>query len=121
MDCLRAQVTRQLTVKDGNRQVRWLNEVRDRTLLSTWPARSVAAEAGARLRACACATRAQLEYIEGELWGNVWQTECVARVNVTTGRVTAWVLLHGLLGGLVRRNPDHAYDMDVLNGAWGAF
>jgi hypothetical protein len=33
------------------------------------------------------ASPAQLEMINGELWGNVWQTECIARVNVTTGVV----------------------------------
>jgi hypothetical protein len=30
----------------------------------------------------------QLELIDGELWANVWQTECIARINITTGQVS---------------------------------
>jgi glutamine cyclotransferase len=29
----------------------------------------------------------QLEYINGEVWANVWQTECIARIDPSTGKV----------------------------------
>ncbi|KAL6757368.1 glutamine cyclotransferase-domain-containing protein [Haematococcus lacustris] len=57
----------------------------------------------------------EIEVIEGELWGNIWQTECLARINMTTGMVTHWVMMHGLMQGLRSRFPTNA-GMDVLNG-----
>lgn len=29
----------------------------------------------------------ELEYVKGEVWANVWQTECIARINHQTGAV----------------------------------
>ncbi len=29
----------------------------------------------------------ELEFIKGEVWANVWQTECIARINHKTGVV----------------------------------
>lgn len=29
----------------------------------------------------------QLEWVEGEIWANVWLTECIARIDPATGRV----------------------------------
>lgn len=29
----------------------------------------------------------ELEFVKGELWANVWQTECIARINHKTGAV----------------------------------
>lgn len=54
--------------------------------------------------------------IGGELWGNVWQTECIARVDLTTGRVKAWIMLTGLTQSLHLKHTRHAGQMDVLNG-----
>eukprot|EP00775_Hariotina_reticulata_P004553 gene4553-4805_t len=60
----------------------------------------------------------ELEYIGGEIWANIWQTECVARICPDTGRVKAWLLLHDLRAKLQQRNLA-ATPMDVLNGiAW---
>ena len=39
----------------------------------------------------------ELEYIEGEMWANVWQTPLIARINPQTGQVNSWVDLTGLL------------------------
>jgi glutamine cyclotransferase len=39
----------------------------------------------------------ELEFIRGEVWANVWQTDRLARINPTTGDVVAWVDLTGLL------------------------
>ena len=30
----------------------------------------------------------QLEYINNEIWANVWMTECIAKINPRTGAVT---------------------------------
>jgi len=56
----------------------------------------------------------ELEVIEGELWANVWMTECIARIDLQTGSVTHWMLLHGLKQGLRRSHP--GVGTDVLNG-----
>ncbi len=53
----------------------------------------------------------ELEYIQGEVYANVWQTDRVARIDPATGRVTAWIDLSGLLSPEERRQP-----VDVLNG-----
>src|SRR5215217_2144452 len=39
----------------------------------------------------------ELEYVKGEIFANVWQTERVAIISPQSGRVTAWVDLRGLL------------------------
>lgn len=38
----------------------------------------------------------ELEWIDGEIWANVWQTDRIARINPTTGAVTGWIDLAGL-------------------------
>jgi glutaminyl-peptide cyclotransferase len=52
----------------------------------------------------------ELEFIKGEIYANVWQTERIARIAPATGRVTAWIDLRGLL------NSREAAGVDVLNG-----
>jgi glutamine cyclotransferase len=67
-------------------------------------------------RSCSCnIPQCQLEVIDGELWGNIWQTECIARINLMSGHVTHWLLMHGLKESLRKRNQAHP--LDVLNGA----
>ncbi len=57
----------------------------------------------------------ELEYIDGEVFANVWQTDRIARIDPETGRVTAWIDLSGLLP------PADRTGADVLNGiAWDA-
>ncbi|NLE43718.1 MAG: glutaminyl-peptide cyclotransferase [Chloroflexi bacterium] len=53
----------------------------------------------------------ELEYVHGEIWANVWQTERIARIDPTTGRVKAWIDL----SGLTQRMSGGA-QVDVLNG-----
>ncbi len=53
----------------------------------------------------------ELEYIKGEIYANVWQTDRVARIDPQAGRVTAWINLAGLLSSEDRSRP-----VDVLNG-----
>ncbi len=52
----------------------------------------------------------ELEYISGEIWANVWQTDRIARISPFTGNVGSWVDLKGLL------TPAEKASADVLNG-----
>ena len=53
----------------------------------------------------------ELEWVEGEIWANVWQTDRIARISPSTGVVNAWVDLT-TLWPQARRTPQ----ADVLNG-----
>ena len=53
----------------------------------------------------------ELEYVLGEVYANVWQTDWVARIAPETGRVIGWIDLGGLLSAEDRSEP-----VDVLNG-----
>lgn len=53
----------------------------------------------------------ELEWINGEIWANRWQTDQILRINPTTGVINSIVDLSGLLPRDQRR-----YDTDVLNG-----
>lgn len=53
----------------------------------------------------------ELEWVDGEILANVWQTDRIARIDPRTGRVTAWIDLTGLLPDNLRLNADA-----VLNG-----
>ncbi|MFN4908507.1 MAG: glutaminyl-peptide cyclotransferase [Bacteroidota bacterium] len=58
----------------------------------------------------------ELEWIKGEIWANVWQTEKILRIDPSTGRVTGVVDMSGLLPASKRTATT-----DVLNGiAWDA-
>lgn len=57
----------------------------------------------------------ELEFVKGEIWANVWQSERIARISPRTGQVLSWVGLQGLRDQVLRENPY----ADVLNGiAW---
>jgi glutamine cyclotransferase len=53
----------------------------------------------------------ELEYIQGEIYANVWQSTCVARIDSQTGQLRGWIQLGGLLGA-----EDYSQPVDVLNG-----
>ena len=53
----------------------------------------------------------ELEYVRGEVYANVWQTDRLARIDPDTGRVVGWIDLTGLLPLQDRQPP-----VDVLNG-----
>ncbi len=53
----------------------------------------------------------ELEYIHGEVYANVWQTDRIARIDPQTGQVTGWIDLTGLLSEKDRVEP-----VGVLNG-----
>ena len=39
----------------------------------------------------------ELEYVKGEIFANVWQTDRIVRISPKDGRVTGWIDLSGLL------------------------
>jgi glutamine cyclotransferase len=53
----------------------------------------------------------ELEYIKGEIYANVWQTDRIARIAPASGEVREWIDLHGLL-----EIKDNSQPVDVLNG-----
>lgn len=53
----------------------------------------------------------ELEYINGEIWANIWMTNRIARIDPKSGRVTGYIDLSGLLDD-TRTDAD----LDVLNG-----
>ncbi len=53
----------------------------------------------------------ELEYIDGEIYANVFQTNRIAKIDPKTGKVVAWIDLTGILSIEDRRTP-----VDVLNG-----
>ena len=54
----------------------------------------------------------ELEWIEGEIWANVWQTDRIARISPNTGEVNAWIDLASLWPQSQRPSPAE----QVLNG-----
>jgi glutamine cyclotransferase len=54
----------------------------------------------------------ELEWVDGEIYANIWQTDRIARIDPKTGKVVGWIDLSGLLAP-ADRVPGHT---DVLNG-----
>jgi glutaminyl-peptide cyclotransferase len=53
----------------------------------------------------------ELEFVNGEIYANIWQTNRIARIDPASGKVVGWIDLTGLL------NPsEETPDTDVLNG-----
>jgi len=56
----------------------------------------------------------ELEFVQGEIYANVWHTDRIARISPSSGRVLGWIDLSGLLPENQRSDPEA-----VLNGiAW---
>jgi glutamine cyclotransferase len=53
----------------------------------------------------------ELEYINGEIWANIWMTDLIARIDPASGKVLAYIDFKGLLP-----KSDRNDDTDVLNG-----
>jgi glutamine cyclotransferase len=53
----------------------------------------------------------ELEYVEGEIYANVWKTDWIARIDPRSGQVIGWIALDGLLSLEAYAEP-----VDVLNG-----
>jgi glutaminyl-peptide cyclotransferase len=52
----------------------------------------------------------ELEFVRGEVYANIWQTDRIARISPKDGTVTGWIDLQGLLP------PGERAGVDVLNG-----
>lgn len=53
----------------------------------------------------------EMEYVDGAIYANIWQEERIARIDPTTGVVTAWIDMSNLLTATERSRG-----VDVLNG-----
>lgn len=53
----------------------------------------------------------ELEWVKGEIYANVWETDHIARIDPTTGNVVGWIDLSSLPSNVASWDPD-----DVLNG-----
>jgi len=54
----------------------------------------------------------ELEFVDGEIYANIWKTDRVARIDAHSGQVVGWIDLTGLLSP-----GEHPSDPDaVLNG-----
>jgi len=78
MDAESFQERRRVSVRDGGRPIRNLNE---------------------------------LEYVNGEIYANVWHTDRIARIAPDSGRVVSWIDLTGLLPRVYQLEAEA-----VLNG-----
>lgn len=53
----------------------------------------------------------ELEFVEGEIYANIWHSDRIARISLQTGRVVGWIDLTGILGPFYQREGEA-----VLNG-----
>ena len=53
----------------------------------------------------------ELEWVKGEIYANVWQTDRIARISPADGKVLGWIDLTGIISKAERPGPDA-----VLNG-----
>jgi len=53
----------------------------------------------------------ELEWVKGEIWANVWQSDSIARIDPNTGVVLGWIDLTNILPKMDRTGNE-----DVLNG-----
>ena len=90
-----------LIMSDGSPSLRFLDP---KTLMET--RRLLVSDAGIVIR-----DLNELEWVNGEIYANVWQTNFVARISPANGRVLGWIDLTGLLSP-----DDQRGGADVLNG-----
>jgi glutaminyl-peptide cyclotransferase len=92
---------KRLIMSDGTAVLRFLDPS---TLQQTGEV--VVTDRGAQVRALN-----ELEFIGGEVFANIYQSDLIARIDPASGRVIAWIDLTGILP-LSDQNPP----VDVLNG-----
>jgi glutamine cyclotransferase len=93
--------TVELVMSDGSASLRFIDP---KTL--TEKRRLLVTDAGTIIR-----DLNELEWVSGEIYANVWQTNFIARISPSSGHVTGWIDLTGLL-----TNEDQRGGADVLNG-----
>ena len=93
--------TTDLIMSDGSASLRFLDP---KTMMEK--RRLLATDAGIIIR-----DLNELEWVNGEIYANVWQTNFVARISPASGKVLGWIDLTGLLSP-----EDQRGGVDVLNG-----
>ena len=59
----------------------------------------------------------ELEYIDGQIFANIWKTDRIAKIDPQTGQVTGWIVFTGLLSPEELVTPaDMQNGIAVLNG-----
>jgi glutamine cyclotransferase len=53
----------------------------------------------------------ELEYIDGQIFANVWPTERIVKIDPQTGKVIGWIDIEGILDP-----KEHSEPVDVFNG-----
>lgn len=53
----------------------------------------------------------ELEYVDGQLYANIWQTDRIARISPSTGAILGWIDMSGIFSPMYRNGTE-----DVLNG-----
>jgi glutaminyl-peptide cyclotransferase len=53
----------------------------------------------------------ELEYVNGEIFANVWKTNLITRISPKTGKITGWIDLTG-----INPDPEKLKYPYVLNG-----
>jgi glutaminyl-peptide cyclotransferase len=53
----------------------------------------------------------ELEYINGEIWANIWQSDLIARIDPVSGKVLGYINMAGILP-----ESERGPETDVLNG-----
>jgi len=91
----------ELIMSDGGASLRFFDP---KTLMET--RRLLVTDAGIVIR-----DLNELEWVNGEIYANVWQTNFIARISPASGRVLGWIDLTGLLSPEEQRGG-----ADVLNG-----
>lgn len=91
-----------LIMSDGTNRIRFL----DPATLQTTRTVSVYDEAGAPVEKLN-----ELEYIDGEIYANIWQSDRIVRIEPKSGRILGWIDLTGLL-----KTKERSGEEDVLNG-----
>lgn len=92
---------RRLIMSDGTDQIRFLNP---ETLGETGRIRVT-------FRGQPVSNINELEWVKGEIWANIWQTDVIVRINPRNGQVVGRVVLRGLPLAQDRNGSE-----DVVNG-----
>ncbi len=100
-----------LVMSDGSSQLQ-LRDPRTFELLADRPRIDVQAYFARDKRWVSVPDLNELEYIDGEVWANIYQSELIARIDLESGHVTGYIDFSGLLAKQGVSDPRQ----DVLNG-----
>lgn len=92
---------RNLIMSDGTNRIRFLDPVNYKT------ERAIKVYDGDR----PLTKLNELEYIHGEIYANIWETDWIVRLDPQTGKILGWIDLKDLLA-----RTDRSASTDVLNG-----